>query len=166
MKKIFFTLCFFLAFGFWAENSVAEKIIVGETAWVMVEGTPYEYMARIDTGARTTSIHAIDVRVINGSTDPEENVGKTVTFKTLNRKGKPTVMHFPIIKVSNVKNSQGEEQRYVIEMELSLRDVKKKTEVNLRDRAKMEYKLLIGRSLLSKDFLVDVDLKAEEKGDQ
>lgn len=166
MKRIIFTICFFLAFGIGVEIAVAEKIIVGETAWVMVEGTPYEFLARVDTGARTTSIHAIDVRVTNGSADPEENVGKTVTFKTLNRKGKPTVLQFPIIKVSSVKNSQGEEQRYVIELELSLRDVKKKTEVNLRDRTKMEYKLLIGRSLLSKDFLVDVDLKAEEKGDQ
>lgn len=166
IKRIIFTICFFLAFGFVVEISVAEKILVGETAWVKVEGTSYEYLARIDTGAQTTSIHAIDVRVINGSGNPEENVGKTVTFKTLNRKGESTVLQFPIIKVSSIKNSQGKEQRYVIELQLSLGDVKKNTLVNLRDRTKMKYKLLIGRSLLSKDFLVDVDLKAEKKGDE
>ena len=71
-----------------------------------------------------------------------------------------------IVKVSTVKNSQGTEQRYVIELPLSWKHVKKNVQVNLRDRSKMTYKLLIGRNFLSHDFLVDVDKKAPENGDK
>ena len=146
----------------WAE----QKILIGETAWVEVGDIPYAYLARIDTGARVTSIHAVDVEIMDGSSVPDENVGKTVSFKTVNRDGKIQAMSTVIVKVSTVKNSQGIEQRYVIELPLSWKDVNKKVEVNLRDRSKMTYKLLIGRNWLSKDFLVDVDMKAPEKGDK
>ena len=142
----------------------AEKALVGETAWIGVGGVPFSYLARIDTGARVTSINAIDVEVVGGSEIVEENVGKTVSFKTINGDGKFELVTAIITKVSTVKNSQGIEKRYVIELPLSWKHVEKKVEVNLRDRSKMSYKLLIGRNWLSGDFLVDVDMKAEEKG--
>ncbi|MEA3469186.1 MAG: RimK/LysX family protein [Thermodesulfobacteriota bacterium] len=144
----------------WAE----QKKLIGETAWVEVGDIPFAYLARIDTGARITSIHAVDVKITDGSSVPDENVGKTVAFQTVNRDGKNQVMSAVIMKVSTVKNSQGTEQRYVIELPLSWKDVNKKVEVNLRDRSKMTYKLLIGRNWLSKNFLVDVDMKAPAKG--
>ena len=72
-----------IIFLFGLETSFAEKILIGETAWISVEGVPFAYLARIDTGARTTSIHAVDVAVINGSTNPKENVGKIVVLKQL-----------------------------------------------------------------------------------
>ncbi len=166
MQKAFTISClfFFCLIGTqaWAE----QKSLIGETAWIEVGDIPFAYLARIDTGARITSIHAVDVNITGESSVPDENVGKTVSFKAVNRDGKIKAMSAVIMKVSTVKNSQGTEQRYVIELPLSWKDVNKKVEVNLRDRSKMTYKLLIGRNWLSKDFLVDVDLKAPEKGDK
>ena len=154
MQKAFTISClfFFCLIGTqaWAE----QKTLIGETAWIEVGDIPFTYLARIDTGARITSIHAVDVNITGGSSVPDENVGKTVFFQTVNRDGKIQAISAVIVKVSTVKNSQGIEQRYVIELPLSW------------NRSKMTYKLLIGRNWLSKDFLVDVDMKAPAKGDR
>ncbi len=139
------------------------KNIIGETAWIKVAGVSFPYLARIDTGARVTSIHAVDMKINDAAAVPEENVGKTITFTTENREGKSREVTARISKVSTVKNSQGEEKRYVIEMLLGWKHVQKKVLVNLRDRSRMQYKLLIGRNWLKNDFLVDVDIKAAEK---
>ena len=145
--------------------SAGQKAVIGETAWITIDGISVPYLARIDTGARITSIHAVDIEIENGSKLPEENVGRIITFTTADRSGNTTRISAVIKKVSTVKNSQGIEQRYVIELPLSWHHVKKTVAVNLRDRSQMSYKLLIGRNWLSSDFLVDVDIKASEQGE-
>lgn len=137
-----------------------EQTIIGETAWIRVGGVSFPYLARIDTGARVTSIHATDVNITGGSEEPEKNIGRKITFTSVNREGKSQQLTGIIKRISSVRNSQGIEQRYVIELALSWKNVNKTVEVNLRDRSRMNYKLLIGRNWLSGDFLVDVDLKA------
>ena len=137
-----------------------QKATIGETAWINVANIPFTYLARVDTGAQTTSIHAVNIRIINGSARPTENIGKTITFQTTNGEENLHLLSAQITRVSNIKSSQRVEQRYVIELPLSWNDVQKNVEVNLRDRSKMIYKLLIGRNFLSEDFLVDVDMEA------
>jgi hypothetical protein len=144
----------------------SEKSLIGETAWIGVRGIPFTYLSRIDTGARVTSIHAVDIEVINGSETADENIGKTISFTTVNRAGKSKTVTATITRVGTVKNSQGTEKRYVIMLPLSWKQIEKKVEVNLRDRSRMTYKLLIGRNWLSHDFLVDVDIKADEIGEK
>lgn len=102
----------------------------------------YAYDACIDTGARTTSIHAIDMK-IQGA-------------------GKAFEMDSTISGVTTVRNAQGTEQRYSVPMTLTWSGISKPIEVNLRDRSAMTYKLLISRDWLSTDFLCNVDI-AEEK---
>lgn len=148
-----------------ATIATAAKQHIGETAWITIEGIPFDYLTRIDTGARTTSIHAINTHIENADKKAANNVGKTITFDSADHTGHVTTLSGKIIKVSTVTNSQGTEQRYVVELNLSWRDISKTVQVNLRDRSKMTYKLLIGRNWLTKDFLVDVDLKAEPRGE-
>lgn len=140
----------------------AEQKIIGETAWIKAGGVPFPYRARIDTGARVTSIHATKVSITDNSKEPEKNIGRKITFTTANRDGKSQQLTRRIKRISTVRNSQGTERRYIIELTLSWKNVTKTVEVNLRDRSRMTYKLLIGRNWLSGDFLVDVDRKAGE----
>lgn len=163
MKTMLFMLTFCLLGGI---GYAGQKATIGETAWIGVEGVPFSYLARIDTGANVTSIHALDVKITDENSVPQKNVGKAIIFQTMNRDGKTQRLTGVITRVSTVKNSQGTEQRYIIELPLSWKHVKKKVEVNLRDRSKMTYKLLIGRNWLSNDFLVDVDIQAHEKGEK
>jgi len=137
-----------------------QKAIIGETAWINIAGIPFSYLARIDTGAKTTSIHATNIKITNKSKIPAENIGKTITFQAANRTGESQPLTAIINRVSNIKNGTGTEQRYVIQLALSWENITKTVEVNLRDRSRMNYKLLIGRNFLSQDFVVDVDRKA------
>lgn len=163
MQLLMGTICLFCYFFPASKAMAGAKIIIGETAWIQVAQLPFPFLARIDTGARTTSIHATDIQISDASTVAHENIGKTISFKTVNRDGTFQTLTTDIVQVSTIRNSQGIEQRYVIELRLSYQDKQKKVLVNLRDRSQMKYKLLIGRNWLAGDFLVDVDLKAEKK---
>ncbi len=67
-----------------------------------------------------------------------------------------------IIKVSKIRNAQGVERRYAVVMDLIRNGQNKALPVNLRDRSKLEYKLLIGRNWLANDYLVDVTKNDED----
>ena len=47
----------------------------------------------------------------------------------------------------------------MVNLEIGFPDALKKVKVNLRDRSHMDYKLLIGRNFLKKDYIVDVSEK-------
>lgn len=163
MKALFFLIIFCLSGN---QLYGDQKFTIGETARIEVGGVPFSYLARIDTGAKLTSIHAINVTIVDERSVVGQNIGKTITFTTMNGDGRVQQLTGVVTKVSTVRNSQGIEQRYVIELSLSWRHLSKKVEVNLRDRTNMTYKLLIGRNWLAKDFLVDVDRKAQENGNR
>ena len=131
---------------------------VGPVEYISIEESGMDYLARIDTGARTTSVHAVDLSVRNESKEMKDNIGKTVTFTTINEEGEKHKAKATITGVQKVRNSQGVEYRYIVEMTLNWKGQTKAIEVNLRDRSKMTYKLLIGRNWLIDDYIVDVAL--------
>lgn len=143
-------------------DSLSTKKKIGETAYINVDNIGIDYLTRIDTGAKITSIHAINVKVKDEKKDKKDNIGKMVTFDTINHAKVKKSHTTKIIDVAKVSNSQGTEYRYEVEMNLSWKGVAKKVKVNLRDRSKMTYKLLIGRNWLMDDYIVDVNMKAEE----
>ncbi len=144
--------------------SIVNKHIIGQTEMIVVVETGLAFKARIDTGAKHTSIHATDISVEGGSEVMAENIGKEITFKTSNEKNESRYIKTAIKEVSRVRSSQGREFRYVVELKLSWKDVSKKVKVNLRNREKMTYKLLIGRNWLENDFIVDVERDIPEGG--
>ncbi|WP_087017096.1 ATP-dependent zinc protease [Thaumasiovibrio subtropicus] len=147
-----------------AENSALNENmqIVGETEYILVEDVAMNYLARIDTGANSTSIHAIDIEV-EGATDDKnmrDHVGKTVHFTTINENDEKIRHQAEIHKVSIIRNAQGEERRYSVVMNLNFNGETRPVIVNLRDRSRMTYKLLIGRNWLRGNYLVDVSKSA------
>ncbi|MGF1723636.1 ATP-dependent zinc protease family protein [Photobacterium nomapromontoriensis] len=136
------------------------KSIVGQVETIKVYELNMDYLARIDTGAATTSINAKDIKVIGDDSDSDnmrDHLGHMVEFTTVNGKGKEAKYKGRIVKVSKIRNAQGVERRYAVKMDLGWNGEHKTVNVNLRDRSKLEYKLLIGRNWLSNDYLVDVD---------
>ncbi|MCH2206039.1 MAG: RimK/LysX family protein [Lentisphaerales bacterium] len=140
-----------------------KKATIGETAYINIAELKLDYLTRIDTGATITSIHATNVKVKDGSKDKKDNVGKRVSFDTINHKNKKKSYSAKIVDISKISNSQGTEYRYEVELTLEWHGISKKVVVNLRDRSKMTYKLLVGRNWLKDDFVVDVNLKAQQK---
>lgn len=138
-------------------NRITEKQIIGAVERLQIKDAGLDYLARIDTGARTTSLHAIDLEIEDDEGDYLKNVGKQATFTTINEQGKESILHKPISDITKINNAQGIEYRYMVKMDIIWKEQRKRIDINLRDRSSMKYKLLIGRDWLSGDFLVDVE---------
>jgi len=142
-----------------------DRSIVGQVETIKVHELDLDYKARIDTGAKTTSIHATNIKVTgedSDSDDMRDHLGETVEFTSINESGDKATYKGKIIKVSKIRNAQGVERRYAVKMDLGWNGEHKRVAVNLRDRSKLDYKLLIGRNWLSGDYLVDVDKLDED----
>lgn len=165
MKKLILSTCLLLlSTSSFAANSCANKTIVGQIETIHIKELDSNYQARIDTGAATTSIHATNIEILgkkDESEDMRDHLGDTVKFTTYNEDNEASEHTGRIIKVSKIRNAQGVERRYAVRMHLEFDGKDKKIAVNLRDRSKLDYKLLIGRNWLEGDYLVDVEKNAE-----
>ena len=133
----------------------AEKRIVGATEVVTMEEAGLSFLGRMDTGAATTSIHAVDIE-IEGASTGKDFVGKRVAFTVMNARGEACRLTARVEKVEAVRTSEGREERLYVYLTLGRQEVEKRVLVNLNDRRAMKFRLLLGRNWLENDFLVDV----------
>lgn len=103
--------------------------------------------AKIDTGARTSALHAHNIEVFGPANKPK------VRFNVYPVAGKDTVMitcSAPIVDQREVTSSNGEsERRYVIETKLDVAGQSWPIEVTLTDRSSMTSRMLLGRQALA-----------------
>jgi hypothetical protein len=106
--------------------------------------------AKVDTGARTSALHAIDLVI------SERNGQAWVSFTFENEDGSMGARNeAPVEEFRDVTNSGGHsESRPVIKTPLKLGDVYKLVELTLTQRDNMAYRMLIGRTTLSSEFIV------------
>jgi hypothetical protein len=135
-------------------SHTSPKRIIGAIETVQVQDL--EYLARIDTGADTTSINAYNITVDGEDPNLTANIGKQLRFTSANENGESQTIETKIVKVNTVRNVLGSESRYVVRLAIAWEKYVKIVEVNLRDRSKMQFALLIGRNWLKNDFVVDV----------
>ena len=141
-----FLMCFYI------QTSAKEVIGWIEEVQITPENLPIR--AKIDTGARHSSLHC-DCRTYR-----KEN-GKTwVKLTVTNYQGKSLQLEKPVIRQAIIKRHGEKRQvRDVIKMQICLGNVRKEVEVNLFNREGLNYKLLIGRSFLRGSFLIDTEKK-------
>ncbi|WP_394392621.1 RimK/LysX family protein [Shewanella woodyi] len=137
---------------------VSDKKLIGPVAPISIVETGLMFKTRIDTGAVENSLHAVDLHVEGGVDDMERNLGKILSFTTENEKGEAKRVHAMIVETSLIRNAQGSEVRYMVELTIGEKGQEYKVKVNLRDRSKMSNKLLIGRNWLQGHYLVDVSI--------
>ena len=152
------SLSWFFLQGCATSPQSSTKATVGATEIIHIVEADLDFITRIDTGARTTSVHALDVKIENPAPMKEDNIGKKISLTLVNDKGEKKRLQTTIVDALQVRNAQGVEVRYMIPLTLRWNGVDKTINVNLRNRSAMTYKLLIGRDWLSKDFIVDVDI--------
>ncbi len=106
--------------------------------------------AKLDTGAQTTSIDALNI------TRFEQNGRPWVRFSIADREGKSAVVERPIVRTVKVKRSGLKRlNRPVIMLALCLDGIFREVAVTLSDRSNLRYPLLIGRSAMEGRFMVD-----------
>lgn len=136
-----------------------EKVVLGPIAEFVEKESGYRYRARVDTGAKTCSIHAMKVKIENvNKKSMMKNIGKQISFELESDDGETRRITTTIADTVRVKttNTEALERRYKVWLTLVHGDVERRVHVTLNDRSHMEYPLLIGRNLLCGKFLVDV----------
>jgi hypothetical protein len=106
--------------------------------------------AKLDTGAETSSINAVDINKFDR--DGETWVRFTVVDKT----GKKVTLERKLLGVAEIKRHQGPPQkRLVVSLGICVGSHYAETNVNLVDRSRFKYPLLIGRSFMAGRLLPD-----------
>jgi len=107
--------------------------------------------AKIDTGARTSSLHGTVLEEFER--DGERFVRFAVDFAQQHVRQVCEAVH---VDIRGITSSNGETQRrYVIKTPLKIGGVEFRAEISLADRRDMRFPMLIGRSSLRRRFVVD-----------
>lgn len=111
----------------------------------------HEVPAKIDTGARTSSIHATVLETFKR--DGESFVRFAVDFEPHHVRQVCEAVH---VDRRGVTSSSGETQmRWIVKTPIRIGDVEFRAEFSLADRSDMQFPVLIGRTALRRQFVVD-----------
>ncbi len=134
------------------------KVILGSEEWCSFPelGIP-TIKARVDSGAKTSALHAINIAPfikndqnwVKFDINPIQNNLRTVIH-----------CEAPLVDKRIVKSSSGfREQRYVIQSNLKIGDDSWTIEMTLTNRDSMGFRMLLGREAMSGRVLVDPEQK-------
>jgi|JI10StandDraft_1071094.scaffolds.fasta_scaffold84608_3 hypothetical protein len=130
-----------------------EKTLLGWREWVQLPNlTKFPIKAKIDTGARTSALHAHNIEIhkrLNHS---------WVTFELVPsiKMSKPIHVKAQLIEHRNVKSSSGHmEPRPVIKTTVKMGSEEFEIELTLVNRSLMGYRMLIGRRALKRRFYIN-----------
>jgi hypothetical protein len=132
----------------------APATTIGWREWVSLPdwGVPW-IKAKIDTGARTSALHAFGTSIIDGP------AGARVRFTIhpwQDTSADPVVVEVPLLEHRAVRSSSGSlHQRPVVLTTMRLADRIVPIEVTLTRRDEMGFRMLIGRQALRRAYLVD-----------
>lgn len=131
--------------------TVDDKMIVGELERVWVDPPGKSLIARMDTGATSSSLHAEEL--VKFERDGDDWVRFNVIIgeevETLERKVERYV------RVYQQADAEGS-RRPVVNLRLRLGNIQDTFEFTLADRAHLEYQFILGRNFLTDIAVVDV----------
>jgi len=125
-------------------------MIVGWNEWVQLPDLNISALrAKVDTGAKTSALHAERITVADGIVSFETSVDPANPDQTI-------ACSAPIFDQRQVTNSGGQsDMRYVIQTTLMLGPLKRTIEMTLKDRSRMRFRMLLGREAFEPGMLVD-----------
>lgn len=129
------------------------KMVVGSLEWVYILQPRHHYKARVDSGATTSSIHAINISRF------ERDGKKWVSFELQDEdRTKTQKIEAPVVRTASIRQASTEEiiHRPVVRLTLILGNVQQATDFTLTDRGHMDYSVLLGRTFLQDIALIDV----------
>ncbi|WP_051303253.1 ATP-dependent zinc protease family protein [Psychromonas aquimarina] len=131
-----------------------DKTVLGRIEWVYISAAKSSYKGRIDTGAATSSLNAVDIERF------ERDGKKWVRFSLNHDKGGDSqrieAKIERIAKISQSSKPGVTDDRPVVKLQVRIGETVHLTEFTLTDRQHMEYPVLIGRTFMRDVILVDV----------
>ncbi|GAM66337.1 hypothetical protein JCM19241_5532 [Vibrio ishigakensis] len=130
-------------------------LILGEKEWVYFPKSKSSVRARIDSGATTSSLSAVEVKQF------ERDGKEWVKFKPAFNGKVGKEISLPVDRWAKIKQSSTDkaDRRAVVSVWIQVGDLKAKTEFTLVDRSHLSYPVLLGRSFVRDVAIVDVGRK-------
>jgi hypothetical protein len=140
---------------FFFSSLLADKAILGKIdKFDLPELNLKSVRAKIDTGARTSSLHCMSI------VPTKDGYVKFIFLDENNNKFTGKYITKKVSRISNVKSSNGTiQKRYFVQTPIVIYNKTYTMELSLSHRGSMKFPLLIGRELIKKDFIVDVTKK-------
>ncbi|MBR2299561.1 MAG: ATP-dependent zinc protease [Alphaproteobacteria bacterium] len=127
--------------------------IIGEIEPIYMLPMKSAFLARVDTGATTSSIDVQNLKRF------ERDGKRWVSFFVVNAaSGEKHFFEKPVIKRVKIKRIEEEEHRVKVMMDVKFGGQKMKTEFTLAERESFSYQGLIGRNILTGRYIVDTSL--------
>jgi hypothetical protein len=128
--------------------------LAGWREWVSLPGIGVDWIkAKLDTGARTSAIHAFDIEEIDKGGDTWVRYSIHPWQRS---DADAVVVENKVLDVRTVRSSSGHiEDRYVVMMDMSLVGRTITGEVTLSRRDEMGFRMLVGRQTLRQGLVVD-----------
>ena len=135
-------------------RAVKSLPLIGWREWLAIPTLQVDRIkAKVDTGARTSSLHAAKIQTVM------DRGGPHVAFVVHpeQRRRQPSIpCSAAIFDERSVTSSSGHREiRYVIQVEIALGGAIWPIEVTLTDRDSMGFRMLLGREALRKRVLID-----------
>lgn len=140
-----------------AYSQARKATVVGYIENAVILPAGLRMKAKMDTGARTTSIDATDIERFRRD-------GKEWVRFAVRVKGRKVAFTRRVLRISRIRRTRTEVvQRVVVALGICVAGYYKHTEVNLGSRSNMLYPLLIGRRFMSTGRLL-IDSSAKFRG--
>lgn len=128
--------------------------VVGLIENVRVEPGGLIFKAKLDTGADHSSVNAQSIHRFKRKGE------RWVRFQLVTSDGNAVSLERELVRSTSIKESAGKQlRRPVVMLTLCLGNISREVQVNLVDRSRFNYKMLIGRSFMRDAFLVDPSTK-------
>ncbi len=127
------------------------KMIFGEDEYIYLKEANATFDARIDTGAKVSSVNAQNITAF-------ERKGKQWYRFDIIANDRTLTVEAPFVRTSTIRQSTNEEttERIVVKLNVKLGEYSGPSEFTLGDRSNMQYPVLIGRSLIQDIAVVDI----------
>ena len=155
MNRLLLPLMAFYVLAFATQSAEAEtyneKVVMGWLENVFLLPTHLQATAKLDTGAKTSSVHASNVEHF------KQQGAEWVRFRFSADKGEAAVvLERPLVRTAVIKERQAHSSmRDVVLLTICKNGRQHETEFTLNDRSNFNYPILLGRSFLSDVALVD-----------
>jgi hypothetical protein len=127
---------------------------IGWREWVTLPHfCPAQIKAKVDTGAKTSSLHAEELTVIESD---DEVLVQFEFYPELDNRETMEVITAPVVDFRTIKSSNGQTQtRPVIRTEMEMAGRSFEIDLTLTSRSSMEHRMLLGRRFLENRYQVD-----------
>lgn len=140
-------------------NAGGGKQVLGWVEWGYLEPQHAAVRIKLDTGARTSSVHAEDIEEFER--DGQAWVRFRVPLGSRQRASRhdhDLDYELPVARTVLIKqHGRDSLRRYVVEMDLCMAGEEFTAEMTLADRSRFNYPVLLGRTALAGRALVDAD---------